>query len=167
MSAGEIVEAAAACIWLGTYLFTNFVVSPALLRAVADPAKRTAIRSVIGRRYGALAAPLFGIWLVAILVQPMSAWMVTRALGLILLLVAAGWHGYVLGRRMQVLAKEQLETDPEKLGGNQIRHVFAARQERVRQMSARLTVVSLLLSVALAMAALLQVAGVYVGPRRL
>lgn len=158
MSAGAIVEVAAACIWLGTYLFTNFVVSPGLSNAVANPAQRTAIRSVIGRRYGALAVPLLGGWLVAILAQGMSAWTVTRAVVLVLLLIAVGLHGYLLGGRLQALAREQLEADAAASREHRNRPPVAARQEALRQASARLTVVSLLLSAALALAALLQVA---------
>lgn len=113
MTAAAIVEVAAACVWLGTYLFTNFVVSPGLSTAVADPAERTAIRSVIGRRYGALAAPLLAVWLAAILVQGMSAWTVARALTLVLLAMAVGWHGYLLGGRMRALAREELQAEAE------------------------------------------------------
>lgn len=160
MRAGAIIEVAAACIWLGTYLFTNFVVSPGLSKAVVDPAERTAVRSVIGRRYGVLAAPLLGVWLVAILVQSMSSWTVVRAVGLVLLLITVGWHGYLLGGRMQALARKQLDVNAEDTRDHTSQPPVAARMNALRRMSARLTVVSLLLSVALAMAALLQVARV-------
>ena len=152
MSAGAIVEVAAACIWLGTYLFSNFVVSPGLSKAVPDPAQRTAIRSVIGRRYGALAGPLLALWLVAVLLQPMSAWTVTRAVLLGFLLIAVGWHGYLLGGRMQALAKAELEAGAEVSNGPESGEVMVARREGLRRASARLTVVSLVLSVALAAA---------------
>ena len=152
------LEATLATVWLGSYLFTNAVVSPSLAGAVPDDATRTAIRSTIGRRYGALAAPLLLVWLVVILLQPPGAWNAVRAGLLVALLVAVGLHGYLLGGRMQALATKKLR---HTAGSLQDPHQVADLDERragLRRASRRLTVVSLLLSLVLAGAAVVHLA---------
>lgn len=152
------LETGLAALWLGSYLFTNLVLSPALEKAVADGASRTAIRSVVGRRYGALAAPVLIAWLVAILAQPLDGGTVARAALLVLLLVAVGLHGYLLGGRMQALAKRQLAGAAGGAPEPGSRKDLEARQAGLRRASARLTVASLVLSLALALWAVALVA---------
>lgn len=137
---GPIAEA-----WLGAYLFTTLVVSPALKSLPLGDAERIRTRSAIGRRYGKLAGPLLLIWLVVLLLQGISAWTFTRLALLIVLAAVVGVHGYIVGSRMQAL------TEREVVGEATVEDRTA-----LQHLSARITPVSLMASLLLAMLALLQ-----------
>jgi uncharacterized membrane protein len=142
VAAAEILLAG---IWIGSYLFTTFIVSPALNSLPISAAERITVRSAIGRRYGRLSVPLLLIWLVLLLWQGPAGWTLVRLLLLILLTAIIALHGYIFGSRMQLLAaREQAGED-------------SAVQERARlqKLSARITPLSLVLSVLLGVLTLL------------
>ncbi len=104
----HVLEGLIAGVWLGAHLFTTFVVSPALKSLPLTAAERIRTRSTIGRRYGKLAGPLLFIWLVVLLLQDTSAWTLARLALLVVLAVAVGMHGYLMGSRMQALAEREV-----------------------------------------------------------
>lgn len=63
MSLLNVLEGLIAGVWLGAYLFTTLVVSPALKSLPLGDAERIRTRSTIGRRYGKLAGSLLLVWL--------------------------------------------------------------------------------------------------------
>lgn len=140
-----LAEAFLAWIWLGGYLFTHFVVSPALASLEVAPAERVRLRSVIGRRYGRLAAPFLLAWIALAMghgaVDGFDAGIVVRLALVVALAVVAALHGMVLGGRLQALAEREANG-----GGTEVVRAREAAQRR----SARVTPVSLLLSLVLA-----------------
>lgn len=144
MSLLNVLEGLAAGVWLGAYLFTTLVVSPALKSLPLTNAERIRTRSAIGRRYGKLAGPLLLVWLVVLLLQGTSAWTLTRLALLAVLAVAVGAHGYLIGSRMQALAER------EAVGEGTVAYDRTALQ----RLSARITPVSLIASLLLAVFAL-------------
>jgi len=149
MTVLSVLEGLIAGVWLGGYLFTTFIVSPALKSLVLDEAERVRVRSSIGRRYGKLAGPLLLVWLVVLALQGFSSWTLMRLGLLALLIVAVGVHGYLIGSRMQRLAEhEGLEYEPANSKATEERR-------KLQRLSARITPVSLLASLLLAVAALI------------
>lgn len=148
------LEAFLACVWLGGYLFTHFVVTPALASLNVTGAERVRLRSVIGRRYGRLAAPYVAVWLGVVgahgIAAGFDAGLLIRLALIVVLALVAGVHGAVLGRRLQALAER------EAGGGGS--HVVRAR-EAVQRRSARLTPVSLAASGLVAVWSLLALVG--------
>lgn len=140
------LETLIAGVWLGGYLFTTFIVSPALKSLMLGEAERVRVRSSIGRRYGKLAGPLLLAWLLALLLQGFSSWTLVRLGLLTLLIVAVGVHGYLIGGRMQRLAeREALEPEP--------RLKLSEERRRLQRLSARITPVALVASLLLAVTA--------------
>ncbi len=139
------LEGLLAGVWLGGYLFTTFVVSPALKSLPLGHAERVRTRSAIGRRYGKLAAPLLLVWLLVLLLQGFGTWTLVRLGLLALLTVAVGAHGYLIGSRMQTLAEREVMGEA------------AASRDRaaLQRLSAHVTPVSLAASLLLAVLALL------------
>ena len=93
MNVLSVLESLIAGVWLGGYLFTTFVVSPALKSLPLSEPERIRTRSSIGRRYGKLAGPLLLVWLVVLLLQGFATWTLVRLGLLALLIVAVGVHG--------------------------------------------------------------------------
>ncbi|HEV2123772.1 MAG TPA: hypothetical protein VGW38_13495 [Chloroflexota bacterium] len=150
MSLLGVLEGLLAGVWLGGYLFTHFVVSPALRSLPLSDAERVRTRSVIGRRYAKLAGPLLLVWLVVRSLQGFATWTLVRLALLIMLAVAVGVHGYLIGSRMQVLAEREVA---EKGTG---KSSDASRDRAALQrLSARITPVSLIASFLLAVFALI------------
>lgn len=148
------LEALLACTWLGGYLFTQFVVTPALASLDVSDAERVRLRSTIGRRYGRLAAPFFVVWLAVLLAHgaalgfPLASWL---RLGVVAVLaLVTSLHGVVLGRRLQALAEREAGG-----GGASV----ARTRERLQRRSAQVTPVSLAVSLVLAAWSLLVLAG--------
>jgi len=140
----NVLEGLIAGVWLGGYLFTTFVVSPALESLPLGDAERIRARSAIGRRYGKLAGPLLLVWLAVLLSQGFETWTLAR-LGLLIVLAAVvGLHGYLIGSRMQALAER-------KTAGATV----AQDLTTLRQLSARITPVALVVSLLLAVLTLL------------
>ena len=102
-------------------------------------------RSAIGRRYGGLAGPLLLVWLVVLLLQGFEAWTLVRLALLVLLAGAVGVHGYLIGSRMQALAEREVAGEAAAARG----------RAALQRLSARVTPVSLALSLFLAVLALL------------
>lgn len=142
----HVLEGLIAGVWLGAYLFTTFVVSPALKSLPFTAAERIRTRSTIGRRYGKLAGPLLLIWLVVLLLQNTSAWTLARLALLVVLAVAVGVHGYLIGSRMQALAEREVSEEETTV---------AQDRTALQRLSARITPVSLVASLLLAVLALL------------
>lgn len=141
----NVLERLIAGVWLGGYLFTTLVVSPALKSLPLGDAERIRTRSAIGRRYGKLAGPLLLVWLAVLLSQGFETWTLVRLVLLIVLAVAVGLHGYLIGTRMQALAElEVSEGDP-----------FTRDRTALQRLSARITPISLVASLLLAVLALL------------
>ena len=130
--------------WLGGYLFTTFVVSPALRSLPIHEAERVQTRSVVGRRYGRLAGPLLLVWLVVLLFQALTVWTLLRLALLLILAAAVGVHGYVIGSRLQRLAERELRGQ-----------AVAGERTQLQRLSSRLTPVALITSLLLAIGALL------------
>lgn len=141
----SVLEGLIAGVWLGGYLFTSFVVSPALKSLPLSEAERVRTRSTIGRRYGKLAGPLLLVWLVVLLLQGFTTWTFLRLALLALLIAAVGVHGYLIGSWMQRLAERELSEDQSAAG----------ERTRLQRLSARLTPVSLATSLLLAVFALI------------
>lgn len=141
-----VLEGLIAGVWLGAYLFTTLVVSPALKQLPLKDAERIRTRSVIGRRYGKLAIPLLFLWVLVLLLQDFGPTIALRLTLLFALIVASGLHAYVLGARMQQLADAEVATGKDRV---------EARSSLTRQ-SAYLTFTALGLSLALAVLALIQ-----------
>lgn len=145
MSFLNLLEVLIAGVWLGAYLFTTLVVSPALKFLPLSDAERIRTRSAIGRRYGRLAGPLLLIWLLVLVLQGFGAWMLVRSGLLVVLAVAVGAHGYIVGSRMNALAEREV-------GGE---GVVARDRAALQRLSAHITPVSLVASLLLAVFALL------------
>jgi len=140
----SVLEGLIAGVWLGGYLFTTFVVSPALKSLPLGDAERVRTRSTIGRRYGKLAGPLLLAWFAVLLLQGLEGWTLAR-LGLLgVLAVAVGAHGYLVGSRMQALAEREA-----------VDSTVAGDRAALQHLSARITPVSLVASLLLAVFALL------------
>lgn len=84
-------------VWVGMYLFTTYVVSPAFKEFYPDPAERQSRRRAVGRYYARLNGPLSGVILLVVAAQGfVSGW--TWALGAelaLLLLIGALVAGHV------------------------------------------------------------------------
>ncbi|HEX7021365.1 MAG TPA: DUF4149 domain-containing protein [Trueperaceae bacterium] len=146
MNTLDLIESLIAGLWLGSYLFTHTVVSPALASLPFSDAERVRLRSVIGRRYGSLAGPLLLTWLAVLLLQGLEPWTLLR-LGLIVILaLAVITHGYYVGRRMQALAEQEIVEE---------RPATATSRAALQRLSARITPVSLVVSLLLAVLTLL------------
>lgn len=145
MSPLNVLEGPIAGTWLGSYLFTTFVVSPALKSLLFTDAERIRIRSTIGRRYGTLAGPLLLVWLVVILLQGFAVWTPARLALLALLAGAVGAHGYLVGSPMQALAEREVVGEA----------AVARDRAALQRLSARITPVSLVTSLLWAVFALL------------
>lgn len=148
MSFLNVLEGLIAGVWLGAYLFTTFVISPALKSLPLSDSERIRTRSTIGRRYGKLAGPVLFIWLVVLFLQGFEAWTLTRLALLVVLAVTVGVHGYIIGSRMQALADR--EVIEEKAMARVARDSTA-----LQRLSARITPISLVASLLLAVFALL------------
>ena len=146
MNALFVLEGLIAGMWLGAYLFTTLVVSPALKQLPLTDAERIRTRSAIGRRYGKLAMPLLLLWLLVLLLQDFATDIALRLTLLLALIVLSGLHAYVLGARMQQLADAEVATGETRT---------EERSSLARQ-SAYLTFTGLGLSLALAVLALIQ-----------
>jgi hypothetical protein len=142
----HVLEGLIAGTWLGAYLFTTLVVSPALSSLPLSDAERIRTRSAIGRRYGKLAGPLLLVWLVVLLLQGFEPWTLVRLSLLSGLAGVVGVHGYLIGSRMQALA------DREVIGDATVARDLTVLQ----RLSARITRVSLVASLLLAVLALLR-----------
>lgn len=133
-------ETLLAGIWLGSYLFTTFIVSPGLNSLAISQAERVSIRSAFGRRYGLLSLPLLLIWFVLLFLQTMTGWVLVRLVLLVLLTVTVALHGYLFGSRLQRLARE------EAAGSD----AAARERSQLQRLSGRITPLALILSVVLA-----------------
>lgn len=141
----SVLEGLVAGVWLGAYLFTTFVVSPALKSLPLSDAERIRTRSTIGKRYGKLAGPLLFVWLVVLLLQGFELWTLARLALLVVLTGAVGVHGYLIGSRMQALAEREVIGEA----------TVARDRTALQRLSARITPVSLVASLLLAVLALL------------
>lgn len=145
MSLLHVLEGLIAGVWLGAYLFTTFVVSPALKSLPVSEAERIRTRSTIGRRYGKLAGPLLLAWFVVLLLQGFEPGTLVRLSLLAGLAGAVGVHGYLIGSRMQALAEREV------IGETTV----TRDRTTLQRLSARITPVSLVASLLLAVLALL------------
>lgn len=139
------LEILLAGIWVGSYLFTTLIVSPGLASLPLEPANRVTIRSAIGRLYGRYAVLLLLTWLVLLILQGLSGWILARFMLLIALTCMIGLHGYVYGSRLQLLAAREAAGEV----------TAALERTKLQQISARVTPVSLVLSLLLGAATLL------------
>lgn len=139
------LEILLAGIWVGSYLFTTLIVSPGLASLPLEQAKRVTIRSTIGRLYGRYAVLLLVIWLVLLILQGLSGWTLVRFVLLLALTGLIGLHGYVFGSRMQLVAAREVAGEA----------TAALERVRLQRLSARVTPVSLALSLLLGAATLL------------
>ena len=146
MSTLNTLEGLVAGMWLGAYLFTTFIVSPALKSLPFTDAERIRVRATIGRRYGKLTGPLLLIWLALLLRQGMSTWTLVRLVLLLVLAVTVGAHGYFIGSRMQALAERE---------GGEATVTVAQNHAALQRVSSRITPISLVTSLLLAMLTLL------------
>lgn len=137
------LEGLLAGVWLGAYLFTTFIVSPALKSLPVTEAERIRVRSTLGRRYGKLAGPLLLVWLVVLLLQGFSTWTLVRLTLLLVLTVTVGAHGYFIGSRMQALAEREVGEAAGKT-------TFAQNRAALQRFSSRITSISLVTSLLLA-----------------
>lgn len=133
-------EVLLAGIWLGSYLFTTFIVSPGLKGLPISQAERVSIRSAFGRRYGRLSLPLLLVWFVLLFLQDLNGWVLARLVLLVLLTITVALHGYLFGSRLQRLARE------EAAGSETAAH----ERSRLQRLSGRITPLSLGFSVLLA-----------------
>lgn len=139
------LEILLAGIWVGSYLFTTLIVSPGLASLPLEPARRVTIRSAIGRLYGRYAVLLLIVWLVLLLLQGLNGWVLARFVLLLALTGMIGLHGYVFGSRLQRLAAREAAGEA----------AAAFERTKLQRMSARVTPVSLVLSLLLGAATLL------------
>ncbi|HET7270360.1 MAG TPA: DUF4149 domain-containing protein [Rubrobacter sp.] len=143
----HLVHVVLAGVWLGGLVFTTFVVSPALKAMKWSEAERVAVRSAIGRQYAMVGSiNLVLLLLFAILDGAIGGFgpALYAEYALILLLfglVAA--HGAYFGRRLAKLAGAEREAGSEPAA----RH-FAERRRSLQKISARVSLLSLLVSIA-------------------
>ena len=141
------LEGLLAGVWLGAYLFTTFIVSPALKSLPFTDAERIRVRSTIGRRYGELAGPLLLVWLALLLLQGFSTWTLVRLVLLLVLTVTVGAHGYFIGSRMQAPAEREVGAAAGK--------ITIQTRAALQRFSSRITPIALVTSLLLAVLTLL------------
>lgn len=78
-------------VWVGMYLFTTFVVSPAFKEVFPDAAQRHASRRLVGRYYARVNGPLTAAMLVVVIGQGLTAgWNAALASEVALLVLIGG-----------------------------------------------------------------------------
>jgi uncharacterized membrane protein len=143
----HLIHVVLAGVWLGGIVFTTFVVSPALKAMKWPETERVAVRSAIGRQYARVGSiNLVLLALFAVLDGALGgfgpALYAEYALILSLFgLVAA--HGAYFGRRLAGLARAERESEGEEAARS-----FAERRRSLQRTSSRVSLVSLLVSVA-------------------
>jgi uncharacterized membrane protein len=133
------LEILLAGIWVGSYLFTTLIVTPGLRSLPLGEARRVTIRSAIGRRYGRLAGLLVLAWILLLLLQGLSGWVLVRFVLLLILAGIVSLHAYIYGSRLQRLAAREHAGEA----------AAATERARLQRLSARVTPLSLVLSVLL------------------
>ena len=78
-------------VWVGMYLFTTYVVSPAFKQLFPDAAERSAHRRVVGRIYARVNGPLTALMLaVAVALGLWQGWSLALVAELVLLVLIGG-----------------------------------------------------------------------------
>jgi uncharacterized membrane protein len=133
--------------WLGGVVFTTFVVSPALKAMKWPEPERVLVRSAIGRQYARVGSANLVLVLIFALLDGLAAGLGAAfyaeyaLLGVVFGLVAA--HGAYFGRRLANLAEaEKSAQSPEAA------RALAERRRSLGRLSARVSLVNLLVSAA-------------------
>lgn len=134
--------------WLGGVAFTALVVSPALKAMKWPEPERVLVRSAIGKRYARVGGANLALLLILALLDGLAAGFGTAfyaeyaLLAVLFGLVAA--HGAYFGRRLANLAEaEKSAEDPEAA------RALAERRRSLGRLSARVSLVNLLVSAAI------------------
>ena len=134
--------------WLGGVVFTTLVVSPALKAMKWPEPERVQVRSKIGKRYAKVGSVNLVLLLIFALLDGLATgfgaafYAGYALLGVVFCLVAA--HGAHFGRRLAKLAEaEKSAPNPEAA------RVLAERRRSLGRLSARVSLVNLLVSAAI------------------
>lgn len=135
-------------VWLGGVVFTTLVVSPALKAMKWPESERVLVRSAIGKQYARVGSANLGLLLIFALLDGLAAGFGAAfyagyvLLGVVFGLVAA--HGAYFGRRLASLAEaEKGAENPEAA------RALAERRRALGRLSARVSLVNLLVSAAI------------------
>lgn len=135
-------------VWLGRVVFTTLVVSPALKAMKWPESERVLVRSAIGKQYARVGSANLGLLLIFALLDGLAAGFGAAfyagyvLLGVVFGLVAA--HGAYFGRRLASLAEaEKGAENPEAA------RALAERRRALGRLSARVSLVNLLVSAAI------------------
>ena len=134
--------------WLGGVVFTTLVVSPVLKEMKWPEPERVLVRSAIGKQYARVGSANLVLLLIFALLDGLAAGFgVTFYAGYVLLGVVFGLvaaHGAYFGRRLANLAEaEKSAENPEAT------QAFAERRRSLGRLSARVSLVNLLVSAAI------------------
>ncbi len=134
--------------WLGGVVFTTFVVSPALKAMKWPEPERVLVRSEIGKRYAKVGSANLVLLLIFALLDGLAAgfgvafYAGYALLGIVFGLVAT--HGAYFGRHLANLAEaEKRAENPEAA------RALAERRRSLGRLSARVSLVNLLVSAAI------------------
>jgi len=134
-------------VWLGSVVFTTFVVSPALKAMKWSEPERVATRSVIGRQFARVGAANLVLVLLFAVLDGFSGgfgplFYVEYAL-LVLVFGLVAVHGAYFGRRLVDLAEAE-----KRAGSDGEVRALAERRHALQRLSLRVSQLSLLISTA-------------------
>lgn len=149
----RVLHAALAGVWLGGLVFTTFVVSPALRRMKWSEAERVTVRSAIGRYYSRLATANLSLLLVFAALDGVlggfGASLYAELALVVVVFALSAAHGAYFGQRLRRLAEAELGAEGEEA------HALARERRGLQGISARVSVLNLSLSAAVALLAVL------------
>lgn len=149
----QVLHAVLAGVWLGGLVFTTFVVSPALKAMKWTEAERVTVRSAIGRQYSRLATANLSLLLVfAALDGALGGFeaVLYAELGLVVVVfVLSASHGAYFGQRLRRLA------EAEYGAGEEEGRSLASERRGLQKVSLRVSALNLLLSLVVAVLAVL------------
>ena len=134
--------------WLGGVVFTTLVVSPALKAMKWPEPERVLVRSAIGKRYAKVGSANLVLLLIFALLDGLAAgfgaafYAAYALLGVVFGLAAA--HGAYFGRRLASLAEAEKNAENFEAA-----RAFAERRRSLGRLSARVSLVNLLVSAAI------------------
>ena len=138
--------------WLGTVVFTAFVVSPAFEKMKWDEPERVLVRSKIGRRYAKVGGANLALLAVfAVLDGATGGFDLILYAELVLLVAVIGLvavHGAYFGKRLAALAAEE-----RKAANPETAAELAGRRRSLQRLSLRVSRLDLVLSAVVAVLA--------------
>ena len=133
--------------WLGSILFTTFVISPALKSMKWGEAQRVGVRAAIGRRYARIGSTNLAFLAISAVADGIlggfGALLYAECALILALFGLVAVHGAVFGRRLAGLAEDELGAQSAGEAAS-----FARRRRGLQELSVKVSWLNLVVSVA-------------------